>query len=79
VGGIVDPRDLHRRRLEAAREAAVERARSELGEPGTKEERAAFDRRVAELVAGWTEGWEGAGLPRGTAAPWWDRLLRRRR
>lgn len=78
MAGILDPRDLHRRRVEAAREAAGEQARAELGEPATADERATFDRRVAELVAGWTEGWEGAGLPRGTAVRWWGWLRRRR-
>ncbi len=59
VGGVMDPRELARLRREAAEEAARTQAAAELGAA----EGEAYDRRVDELVAAWTAGWDGAGLP----------------
>ncbi len=65
-------------RREAAEAAARQHLTDELGSPTTPDERARFDQEVSRLVAEWTKGWEGGGLP-GSGTSVLRRLWRRPR
>ena len=79
-GMVMDPRHLYRLRLEAAKKAPRQQVEKDRGEPATAEEQQQFDEEVDRLVAEWTEGREGLGLPRGgTPLTAWIRRRRPRR